>query len=86
MNKTDFCRMVVEDGYCGEGPTAWLANYTSALAELSGPGDSVEASSEWSRPPADTDKLYMSLGGGDMIEVGHPAPAAPLDDPRTAGS
>jgi len=76
-------RMVVEDGYCGEGPTAWLANYTSALAELSGPDE--EASSEWSRPPADTDKLYMSLGGGDMIEVGHPAPAAPLDDPRQAG-
>ena len=33
--------MVVEDGYCGEGPTAWLANYTSALAELSGPGEEV---------------------------------------------
>ena len=40
---------------------------------------------EWSRPGADTDKLYMSLGGGDMIEVGHPAPAAPAEDPRQAG-
>ena len=58
--------MVVEDGYCGEGPTAWLANYTGALTELTGPG---EEEGEWRRPEADTDKLYMSLGGGDMIEV-----------------
>ena len=75
-------RMVVEDGYCGEGPSAWLANYTSALAELTGPEEEV---GEWSRPPADTDKLYMSLGGGDMIEVGHPAPGQPGQDPRVAG-
>ena len=75
-------RMVVEDGYCGEGPSAWLANYTSALAELTGP---EEEAGEWSRPPADTDKLYMSLGGGDMIEVGHPAPGQLGQDPRVAG-
>ena len=26
----------------------------------------------FSRPPEDTDKLYMSLGGSDVIEVTHP--------------
>lgn len=26
----------------------------------------------FSRPPDDTDKLYMSLGGSDVIEVTHP--------------
>ena len=62
--------MVVEDGYCGEGPSAWLDNFTSALSELTGPGG--EGAAEWTRPPAHTDKLYMSLGGGDMIEVGDP--------------
>ena len=74
-------RMVVEDGYCSEGPSAWLGNYTSALTELAGPEED-----EWSRPGADTDKLYMSLGGGDMIEVGHPAPGHQAQpDPRAEG-
>lgn len=74
-------RMVVEDGYCSEGPSAWLGNYTSALTELAGPEDD-----EWIRPGADTDKLYMSLGGGDMIEVGHPAPGPQAQpDPRAEG-
>ena len=30
------------------------------------------------RPPPETDKLYMNIGGNDVIEVGHPA--APKDD------
>ncbi|XP_067143243.1 uncharacterized protein [Centruroides vittatus] len=28
----------------------------------------------FSRPPPDSDKLYMSIGGKDVIEVGHPQP------------
>lgn len=27
---------------------------------------------DFSRPPADTDRLYMNIGGSDVIEVGHP--------------
>ena len=76
-------RMVLEDGYACEGPTAWLGNYNTALAELT--EDGQEASVTWSRPNPDTDKLYMSLGGGDMIEVGHPSPPSPTNDPRQAG-
>ena len=45
----------------------------------------VEESVSWSRPSADTDKLYMSLGGGDMLEVGHPSPPDHDHDPRQAG-
>ena len=38
----------------------------------------------WSRPSQDSDKLYMSVGGGDVIEVGHPTPnkISEQDDPR----
>ena len=74
-------RMVVEDGYACEGPTAWLSNFNNAMEELTNVDDSVN----WTRPSADTDKLYMSLGGGDMIEVGHPSPPSPNNDPRQAG-
>ena len=36
----------------------------------------------WLRPKAETDKLYMSMGGGDVIEVGHPTPRENQEDPR----
>ena len=36
-----------------------------AAAELAG----LEDGAAWARPAPATDKLYMSLGGGDMIEV-----------------
>ncbi len=29
---------------------------------------------DFSRPPPETDKLYMNIGGNDIIEVGHPPP------------
>ena len=29
---------------------------------------------DFSRPPPETDKLYMNIGGNDVIEVGHPPP------------
>ena len=56
--------MVVEDGYACEGPTAWLSNYNTALEELRHVDDTCDGQESWSRPSADTDKLYMSLGGG----------------------
>ncbi len=39
----------------------------------------------WLRPSAESDKLYMSMGGGDVIEVGHPTPPEGVDDPRIHG-
>ena len=45
----------------------------------------LEQASAWQRPAAATDKLFMSIGGGDLIEVGHPAPRPGQDDPRAAG-
>ena len=60
----DIAKMVVEDGYACEGPTAWLSNYNTALEELRHVDDTCDGKESWSRPSADTDKLYMSLGGG----------------------
>jgi len=39
----------------------------------------------WLRPDSETDKLYMSMGGGDIIEVGHPTPRDGQLDPRLHG-
>ena len=36
----------------------------------------------WRRPPQDSDKLYMNVGEGDLIEVGHPQPKPGQEDPR----
>jgi hypothetical protein len=55
----------------------WAGHLASALAELEGTG--------WARPATATDKLFMSIGGGDLIEVGHPAPRAGVADPRAEG-
>lgn len=41
---------------------------------------------DFHRPEADTDKLYMSIGTKDVIEVGHPEPPSNLSgyDPRAS--
>merc|ERR1719510_307658 len=39
----------------------------------------------WLRPKSESDKLYMSMGGGDVIEVGHPTPRDGQCDPRQNG-
>ena len=36
----------------------------------------------WRRPSSDLDRLYMSVGNGDVIEVGHPASRNEDEDPR----
>ncbi len=53
-------------------PTAavWNEYLDEAVARLADQGV------DFRRPPADTDKLYMSLGGDDLIEVSHPQAAA----------
>lgn len=38
--------------------------------------------SSFSRPSSETDKLYVSIGGEDLIEVGHPQPVEGTFDPR----
>ena len=58
----------------------WQAQFNSAQQVLA-----MEDGPVWARPEASSDKLYMSLGGGDLIEVGHPAPLPGTEDPRQAG-
>ena len=36
----------------------------------------------WRRPSSDSDRLYMSVGNGDVIEVGHPTSKNEGEDPR----
>ena len=56
-----------------------LCNHEIDLAGTNGLGFIDEA---WKRPDAESDKLYMSMGGGDVIEVGHPTPRDGQFDPR----
>jgi len=56
---------------------SWLEGYEESVKELEGDG--------WSRPDQSTDKLFMSIGGGDLIEVGHPTPTQGTEDPRASG-
>lgn len=42
-------------------------------------------STTWRRPSSDLDKLYMSVGNGDVIEVGHPDSKKMQNDPRQRG-
>ena len=56
-------------------PPAWMSSYEMALANLSECGGGGEgADNEWTKPKAETDKLFMSVGGNTIIEVGHPPP------------
>ena len=67
----------------------WLSHFNAAANELALAAAATNASNgdgapdaAWRRPHADTDKLYMSVGGGDVIEVGHPQPKPGVEDPR----
>ena len=53
-----------------------MSSYETALANLSefGGGGEGGADNEWTKPKAETDKLFMSVGGNTIIEVGHPPP------------
>ena len=61
----------------------WLNHFVAGLNDLSHEGKFDEG---WTRPPPESDKLYMSVGGGDLIEVGHPAPRGGGIDPRALGN
>ena len=70
----------------------WMNFYQEGLVELcrNRHSDNEEDSTDglgfvdegWRRPDSESDKLYMSMGGGDVIEVGHPTPRDGQLDPR----
>lgn len=61
----------------------WLSNFRQGVAELR--AGEEEGSGVWDRPNPATDKLFMSIGGGDLIEVGHPTPpGGEGEDPRAS--
>ncbi len=59
----------------------WLRYFEEAIEVLDLESGGGRASS-WRRPSAETDRLYMSVGGGDIIEVAHPPPRDGREDPR----
>ncbi len=59
----------------------WLRHFEEALSVLDSEAG-VGVASNWRRPTAETDRLYMSVGGGDVIEVAHPVPRDGREDPR----
>lgn len=66
----------------------WMFYYENGRDELVGDKENDgdhKANNAWSRPSNDTDKLYMCVGGGDVIEVGHPTPGEGQEDPRLNG-
>ncbi|XP_040570406.1 uncharacterized protein [Lepeophtheirus salmonis] len=60
----------------------WKSAFKSAMLEL---GDKEKSDGGWQRPDPETDKLYMSVGEGNLIEVGHPVPLNNEEDPRSNG-
>jgi len=77
LSLQELAGQVVEKANANPSEAPWLRHFEDALREL---GENSDASS-WRRPPEDTDRLYMNVGGGDMIEVGHPQPRD-REDPR----
>ena len=53
------------------------SNDTGEEAQNNGSG-----CSSWRRPSSENDRLYMSVGNSDVIEVGHPSSKNENDDPR----
>ncbi|XP_076341868.1 uncharacterized protein LOC143242390 isoform X1 [Tachypleus tridentatus] len=41
---------------------------------------------DFSRPPSESDKLFMSVGGDNVIEVSHPQPPTGTEDPHASVS
>jgi len=59
----------------------WKKYFEEALDQIT--GGQEQEKELWTRPAQETDKLYMSVGESELIEVGHPTPNRPDDvDPR----
>lgn len=59
-----------------DGPSPWLQYMTEGNNKLSA------QEMDFSRPSENTDKLYMSIGGSDVIEVSHPLPPEGTENVR----
>lgn len=57
-----------EQGEETGGPTPWLQYMAEGVSKLGA------QEMDFTRPNEATDKLYMSIGGSDVIEVSHPLP------------
>lgn len=66
QNLQDIARQLTE---VNDGSAPWLKYFEDGLTKLSS-----QSESDFRQPSADTDKLYMSIGERDLIEVAHPVP------------
>lgn len=66
LNLQNIALKLKEQGEEKEGPSPWLQYMTEGSTKL------AAQEMDFSRPSEDTDKLYMSIGGSDVIEVSHP--------------
>ncbi|XP_023338723.1 uncharacterized protein LOC111709318 [Eurytemora carolleeae] len=71
----ELARQLIQDQVGNGVDATWEKLFRSGISELG---------EEWRRPDADTDKLFMSIGGQDLIEVGHPSSGDGMD-PRQEG-
>ncbi|XP_022657328.1 uncharacterized protein LOC111265973 isoform X2 [Varroa jacobsoni] len=68
------------------GSSLWEEYITEAQEQLRDNADSADGDSkDFDRPADETDKLYMSIGGNDVIEVGHPCPPEGTPNARVDG-
>ncbi|KAB7494604.1 hypothetical protein Anas_08736 [Armadillidium nasatum] len=68
-----------EMGEEGESSKPWLTYIEEAKHKL------LSQDIEFIRPDNETDKLYMSIGGSDVIQVSHPLPPEGIDNVRRDG-
>ncbi|KAK4291668.1 hypothetical protein Pmani_035518 [Petrolisthes manimaculis] len=68
LSLQNIAQRLKEQGEDGEGVCPWLQYMQEGNHKLSA------QEMDFSRPSHDTDKLYMSIGGSDVIEVSHPLP------------
>lgn len=74
-------KAILELGMNDENKRSWETYIEQGLGVLDG------QETDFQRPTTDADKLYMSIGTKDVIEVGHPDPPANWTgyDPRSKG-
>ena len=79
---------LLENSNFNDSEQPWMQHYQEGLKELCNHIQDLDTDGlgfideGWRRPDAVSDKLYMSMGGGDVIEVGHPTPRDGQFDPR----
>ncbi len=79
MELQELAREMVARHVANPTEAPWLRFFEEATEVLEAEGAAATA---WRRPSADTDRLYMGVGGGDVIEVAHPLPRDGREDPR----